>query len=135
MQVTHFGAFDSSAALDVAGSNPQMFVPGQIQLTVNGPISVGAAPVGLVPGAFEITKAGVCALTLAAPVSGLDDGKCIWVFSSTAFAHTITATGLYQSGSAAVNLATFAAFAGAGICLMAFGGKWRIVYSVGVTMS
>lgn len=53
----------------------------------------------------------------------------------TANAHTITATGLYQSGSAAVNLATFAAFAGAQMTLMALNAKWVVMSSIGVTFT
>jgi hypothetical protein len=85
-------------------------------------------------GRFNITKAGVAALTLAAPNLG-DDGLMKRITSLTANAHTITATGLYQTGAATVNLATFAAFAGAGIDLMAFAGKWVVIRVQGVTMS
>lgn len=84
---------------------------------------------------YLITKAGVLADTLAAPTSGTDDGIEITVTSNTAFAHTITATGLLNTGSAATNVATFAAFAGAGLTLMAIQGKWNVICSVGVTFS
>jgi hypothetical protein len=55
--------------------------------------------------------------------------------SQTANAHTITATGLLNTGSASVNVATFAAFAGANVVLMAFNGKWNVISSVGITFS
>jgi hypothetical protein len=105
-----------------------------VSLTVNGAVPIGPP---LVPAIFQINKAGVLADTLAAPVAGAtnDDGKIIWIVSNTANAHTVTATGLYQSGSAAVNLATFAAFAGAGMQLMALNAKWVVVTSVGVTFT
>lgn len=74
-------------------------------------------------GRYCITKAGVCALTLGAP-SGRDDGMCITVYSDTAFAHTITATGLFADGAGHVNLCTFAAQIGAQAVLMARNGKW-----------
>lgn len=94
----------------------------------------GAVPVR--PGAdYVITKAGVAALTLAAPTAGSDDGVTISIISSTAFAHTLTATGLLATGSASVNLATFAAFAGAGLSLKAYQGKWLVTASVGITFS
>jgi hypothetical protein len=94
----------------------------------------GAVPVR--PGTdYIITNAGVTALTLAAPTPGTDDGVMISIISATAFAHTLTATGLLQTGSAAVNVATFAAFAGAGLTLKAFNGKWLVTASVGITFS
>lgn len=103
-----------------------------VSLLVNGAVPI-AAP--LVPTIYQINKAGVLADTLAAPAAVTDDGKMIQIMSNTANAHTITATGLYQSGSAAVNLATFAAFAGAQMTLMALNAKWVVMSSVGVTFT
>jgi len=94
----------------------------------------GAVPVRP-PTDYIITKAGVAALTLAAPTVGTDDGVVISIVSSTAFAHTLTATGLLQTGSASVNVATFAAFAGAGLTLKAYNGLWLVTSSVGITFS
>ena len=87
------------------------------------------------PGTFVITKAGVAAMTLAAPTATTDDGIIITLASSTANAHTLTATGLFQCGTGSSDLATFAAQAGAGLRLMAFGGKWLVLSSVGITFS
>lgn len=84
---------------------------------------------------YVITKAGVLADTLAAPTAGADDGIEITLTSNTANAHTLTATGLLQTGSASVNVATFAAFAGASLTLMAYQGKWNVLSAVGVTFS
>lgn len=84
---------------------------------------------------YVITKAGVLADTLAAPTATTDDGIEITITSSTAFAHTLTATGLLQTGTASVNLATFAAQPGAGLTLMAYQGKWNVLASVGITFS
>jgi hypothetical protein len=84
---------------------------------------------------YVVTKAGVAALTLAAPTAGTDDGIEITVTSNTANAHTLTTIGLLQTGTASVNLATFAAFAGAGLTLMAYQGKWNVISSVGITFS
>lgn len=86
------------------------------------------------PGRAVITKAGVAALTLAAPNVG-DDGLYKLIVSTTANAHTITATGLYVDGAGHVNLATFAAQIGASILLMAYKSKWYVVNLQGVTMS
>lgn len=98
-------------------------------LSVNGAIPPSTA------ATYVITKAGVLADTLAAPIVGTDDGKIITVTSNTANAHTITATGLLQTGAATVNVATFAAFAGAGLTLMAYQGKWNVLCSVGITFT
>lgn len=84
---------------------------------------------------YVITKGSIMAATLAAPTAGTDDGIEIQLSSSTAFAHTLTATGLLQTGTASVNVATFAAQAGAGLTLMAFNGKWIVLASVGITFS
>jgi hypothetical protein len=98
-------------------------------LAVNGAIPPHTA------ATYVITKAGVLADTLAAPTAGTDDGLEIVITSNTANAHTITATGLFQCGTASVNLATFAANAGAGLTLMAYQGKWNVLASVGITFS
>lgn len=89
---------------------------------------------------YVVTKAGVAAMTLAAPtagtyVTGGDDGKIITITSNTANAHTLTATGLLQTGTASVNVGTFAASAGAGLTLMAYNGKWNVISAVGITFS
>lgn len=91
----------------------------------------GAVPAS--PGAdYIITDPGVAALTLAAPTA---NGTTITISSATAFAHTLTATGLLQTGTAAVNVATFAAFAGAGLSLRAYNGKWIVTSSTGVSFT
>lgn len=100
-----------------------------VALTTNGAINPNTA------ANYVITKAGVLADTLAAPTAGADDGKVIMVTSNTANAHTITATGLLQTGTASVNVATFAAQPGAGLTLIAYQGKWNVLGSVGVTFS
>lgn len=103
--------------------------------TIPVAISADGAIAPRTSGAYVVTKAGVCAMTLAAPTATTDDGVEIWVTSNTANAHTLTATGLLQCGTAAVNLATFAAQKGAGVCLVAYQGKWNVKYSVGITFS
>ena len=100
-----------------------------VALTTNGAIPPHT------PQTYVITKAGILADTLAAPTATVDDGVEITVVSTTANAHTITATGLLNVGTASVNLATFAANAGAGLTLMAYQGKWYVLCSVGITFS
>lgn len=98
-------------------------------LTTNGAIDPHTA------AWYVITKAGVLGDTLGAPTVTTDDGKIIMVTSNTANAHTITATGLLNTGSASVNVANFAAFAGASLILMAYQGKWNVLSANGVTFA
>jgi len=130
-QVSTGGAADSFVA-DAVNALPE-----GSQVTLSGAadaISPNKA------GLYHVSRAGVDAMTLAAPNSGDqatggDDGKEIQLISTTANAHTLTATGLLQTGSASVNVATFAAFAGAGLRLRAFAGKWQVLQQVGITFS
>ena len=109
------------------GPNGAAKVP--VAITASGAVAVR-------PGTdYVITKAGIAALTLAAPTAGTDDGVTISIISSTLFAHTLTATGLLSTGTASVNVATYAAFAGAGLTLKAYQGLWLVTASVGITFS
>jgi hypothetical protein len=87
------------------------------------------------PSRYIITKAGVAAMTLAAPIAGAEDGLEIQIISATANAHTITATGLFNDGAGHANLATFAAQPGAGTWLVAWQGKWLVEANNNVTYS
>lgn len=98
-------------------------------------ISASGAVSPFISAVYVITKAGVAALTIAAPTAGVDDGNEVTLISTTAFAHTLTATGLLKTGTAAVNVATFAAFAGAGVTLTAYQGLWYVTESVAITFS
>ena len=98
-------------------------------LTTNGAVNAHTT------ANYVITKAGVLADTLGAPTATTDDGVVIQITSTTANAHTLTATGLLNTGTASVNLATFAAYAGAGLQLMAYQGAWYVLCSVGITFS
>src|SRR3990167_5973284 len=102
-------------------------------------ISASGAVTPTASDLYIITKAGVAALTLAAPVSGTasqggDDGVTITILSSTANAHTLTSTGNFGDGAGNTDLATFAAEIGAGVTLIAYGGTWIVANSVGITM-
>jgi hypothetical protein len=107
----------------------------QLQSTFPSAIAASGAVPPHSGHTYVITKAGVAALTLAAPTAGTDDGIEITLTSNTANAHTLTATGLLQTGTASVNVATFAAQPGAGLTLMAYQGKWNVLCSVGITFS
>lgn len=91
-------------------------------------------------GTIRVTTAGVNAMTLAAPTLGAqniggDAGRILVIISETANAHTLTATNLLKTGSAAVSLITFAAFAGASVTLRAGGGLWYVLASNAVTFT
>ena len=100
-------------------------------------LSVNGAIVANRPGYFVITKAGVLADTLAAPPTAANrgNGLVIIVTSRTANAHTITATGLLNTGSAFVNVATFNANAGATLALISDNALWNVLFANGVSFS
>lgn len=126
-----------------AGGAADSFVADAVNKLPEGSLVVLSGSADAIPphsaGLYQVNRAGVDAMTLAAPTAGSvetggDDGKEIEVFSTTANAHTLTATGLFQDGAAHVNTATFAAQLGANIRLMAFNGKWVVLTLQGVTM-
>jgi len=105
------------------------------------PITAAGAVNPSVAANYIITPASAIALTLSAPVAGLpsaggDDGKIITIQTNTPGTATLTTSGLFDSGfSASVNLASFAAFAGALIVIMAYQARWKVRSLNGVTMS
>jgi hypothetical protein len=88
---------------------------------------------------YFITKAGVAALTLAAPTAGADDNVCMDIISTTAYAHTITtpAAGDIQDGNTSGHdtVATFNAEIGANISLRAYAGVWYVQGEVGCSLT
>ena len=84
---------------------------------------------------YVVNTGSADAMTLAAPVSGSDDGLTVAIFSNTAQAHTLTSTGNIQSGAAGTGVLTFAAHAGAGVLLRAYQGKWQIIGATGITVT
>jgi hypothetical protein len=130
--VVSFGSFTADVYNQLAGIIPELN-----SFSANG--SADALP-NHVTGTIRITTAGVNAMTLAAPglgslKDGGDAGRTLIIISETANAHTLTATGLLKTGSASVNVATFAAFAGASLTLRASGGLWYVIASNAVTFS
>lgn len=94
----------------------------------------GAIP--LASGTYVITKAGIAALTIAAPGAS-DVGKVLTITSDTANAHVITFTGnTLRGGTAAVATATAAAQKGAGLtiaCLVS--GEWHVLANIAMTLA
>lgn len=89
-------------------------------LAATGPLS------GRLPGFYVITAAGSAAtITVSAPTAGVDDGLEIEIFSNTNFAHIIAVgAGKMLAGVAAGTQIAFPAFAGAGVYMTAYQGKW-----------
>jgi hypothetical protein len=84
----------------------------------------------------KLTKATAGAYTLVAPTAA-QEGTLLVVTNGTAAAHTITATGLIEDGvtGGAKTTATFAAFVGATIVLLAVNLKWHTVSLKAVTVA
>lgn len=75
-------------------------------------------------GFVTIVKAGVCAMTLAAPIAGEDDGKKLVIDSQTAQAHTLTIANGLRGAGASADVGTFTAAIGNGVSLYAYNGAW-----------
>jgi hypothetical protein len=88
-----------------------------------------------VPGNYVVKTAGVNAMTLAAPRVGIDDNLTIAIYSDTLNAHTLTTVALLANGTAIKNVATFAAFKGAGLVLRAFNGVWQVVSQTAIVFT
>jgi hypothetical protein len=129
MAVTDFGAALTADVLQ-----------GQIQheqqvMSADGAITIKS-------GKVIITKGSALAATLAAPTAGLlatggDDGKELEIYSTTAFAHTVTiANGLAGAGASA-DVGTFGAAAANRVTLQAYNGAWYLSggAAVGVTFA
>ena len=84
---------------------------------------------------YLINATTTASLTLGAPRPGMDDGTIIQFSSSGTSPHTLTTPGLLQTGSAAINTATWPSSAGGSLALMAWNGKWQVVNSNQITFS
>lgn len=118
----------------IATSAPPPPVGGIHQLALTA-ISADAAVNPHKSAAYVLTKGTALALTLAAPTSGTDDGVVLTFTSNTAAAHALTATGLLQTGSVNVNVATCAAQKGCSLTLSAYQGKWNVLSHLGMTFT
>ena len=84
----------------------------------------------------KLTKGSAGAYTLAAPTAA-QEGQELVIVAGTAFAHVITASNLLDDGvtGGAKDTATFAAFVGASITLIACDLKWIVVSKNLVTIA
>jgi hypothetical protein len=126
-------------ALDTARENPSnmdsseaAILAMQAQMGITYAIAAdGALPTG--SATVILTKAGVSAMTLAAPSA---DGVVLRVMSFSANAHTITTSDLIHDGTTGTHdTATFAAFQGASITLVGWSGKWLVAANNAVTIT
>lgn len=128
--VTAANAFNDMAALGQwSDMQKPRWKPDIVWMSVSGAIAIPTRDTCVV-----LNKAGVAAMTLAAP--GKDQtGLILEVTSDTAQAHTVTATSLLSTGTANVSVATFAAQKGSGFGARAVDGLWNITWSQGITFS
>ena len=79
-----------------------------------------------------LNKAGVCAMTLAAPIAVKQDGITIRVVSLTAQAHTITTPATGINGNK--NTLTFGGAIADGVTLEALNGVWYVTSATNQTL-
>lgn len=117
--------------------------PGSVNSKFDGLCAINAYagtvdPISVKEGVAVITSVGVNATTLALPVAGLpsvggDDGRILIVKCGSAHAHTVTTPANGING--ADDTITFTASVLNYITLVACGGVWYTLGSVGVTLT
>jgi len=87
-------------------------------------------------GVAELAKTSAAAMTIAAP-STAQDGTIITITGATAYAHVVTFTGsiLVNGTSAAKITATFPAYVGGSVQVIARGGKWYLLSNTNTTIA
>lgn len=132
------GNIEGIAREAAAADNDVIEVLSVNQTVANGvTLASASGAITVAPGTVVITKTGsLAAMTLAAPTAA-QNGMILRITSSTAFAHTVTATSLIDDGvtGGSKTTATFAAFAGASMELMAYEGKWHTLSLKAVTVA
>lgn len=131
--------FESGSSLKLGGT---AITATAAQINAVGAFGVHQVQVASADGAITIkngtviiTKAGVCALTLADPTAATDDGKALVIVSKTANAHTVTVAGGEAGGGAAADVGTFGAAAENWVRLVAYDGKWYSAGKLNVTFA
>ncbi len=82
-----------------------------------------------VSATYFMDKAGVAAMTLAAPTATTDDGVTIRLVNTNTNQHTLTATGLFLDGSTHTDVCTMAAHGGCAVEIVAWNAKWLVVFN------
>lgn len=119
-----------NTAKDPAARDRHFYLPRSQTASADGAITIQN-------GVVLITKASAAALTLAAPSTD-QNGTRIDIVSTTAYAHTVTAPSAiihWGDSGGADDVATFAAYAGAAISLIANAGLWHVVSRNNVTLA
>ena len=127
-------------SLDAARENPSNMDSSEAAILAmqahRGVLRLAAADGAITPVAGEVvlTKGSAGAYTLAAPAS---DGFRLCITAGSAFAHVVTATDLIHDGvtGGAKDTATFGAFVGSSLDLLAYDGKWHVVGKNVVTIA
>ena len=90
----------------------------------------------ITPGVVDLAKTSAAAMTIAAPTTA-QNGTIMLLINSTAYAHVVTFTGstLNNGTSAAKITATFPAYVGGALRLLAYGGKWYAHGYINVTIA
>lgn len=115
----------SSFAGDLTGD-----VTGGVKRPVEAAATNGA--IAIKDGFVVLTKAGIAAMTLAAPTAGTDDGKELTVIALTANAHTVTIAGGLNGAGASADVGTFGGAVGDRFSVVAYNGVW---YASGVNVN
>jgi hypothetical protein len=119
------GSYDQSSMQDIMDGD-------SMQGGLTSLVGVAAAPDAINPhtsGNYIIDSTAVDPITLGLPTSEVDDGLSVSIYSDSAFAHTVTLpSAQFKTGTATPKtIATFAAFAGAGMTLRAMDGSWHVI--------
>lgn len=116
LQVDTTSVFTQAAVFTV----PPVFTGGTQEsvtpMAANGAVTIKT-------GIVQITKAGVCAMTLAAPTAA-QEGTVIVFDSATAQAHTLTITAGLRGAGAGADVGTWGGAIGDGITLYAYNLFW-----------
>lgn len=131
-------ANEVGVVVDVVATNIALVEPVYAHPVGNKLQSLGASGAVVIrPGTVVITKAGVAALTIADPTSGVHDGLEMTFISSTAQAHTLSnaAGSGFNAGGAGADVGTFGGAIGDGITIVAYGGKWLVKDKTNVTLA
>lgn len=133
MTVTDFPNGISTSSLAATGAITGVSIAAAVQ----HPVALGAAngAIAATSGVVMLTKAGVAAMTLAAPTAGTDDGKVLMMVAATANAHTVTQTTPgFNNGGTASDVATFGGAIGDNLVVVAYNGRWHVVSLRNVTL-
>lgn len=88
------------------------------------------------PGVVLITKVAAINATLADPAAG-DNGAVLHIIATTAAAHVVdnSAGSGFNAAGGGSDIATFAAAVGNRLSLVAYGAKWYVLDSLGITLA